>query len=85
MVFTQILYFPIQVYLVTGGYFLNMEIYKDVIYLDSTEVLMKDAMSWRVITKYTLPQPMAWIGGISFQNKIFMIGMRDDKFQNNGI
>ena len=74
----QILYFPLQVYLVTGGWdFLSIDKNNAITYLDSTEVLIKDAISWKVITQYTLPQPMARIGGISFQNKIFMIGIRE--------
>ena len=71
----QILYFSIQVYLVTGGYFLSGDS-QTMKFRDSTEILIKDAIGWNVIN--VLPQPMAMIGGISFQNKIFMIGIRDD-------
>ena len=79
----QILNFSFQVYLVTGGYF-TVSGNKKLHVLDSTEVLIKDAISWNVITNL-LPQPMANFGIISFQNKIFIIGIRDDnifyKFQ----
>ena len=61
----QILYFSIQVYLVTGGYFGTGDNYNyTMTFHDSTEVLIKDANSWNVI-KNPLPQPMANIGMIS--------------------
>ena len=64
-------------YLVTGGSFFNSDNFRDdylVTYLDSTEVLVKDAFSWEILTKAPLPQPMTNLGKVSFQNKIFMIG-----------
>ena len=73
----QILNFSIQVYLVTGGYYTIYSGNTKLQVLDSTEVLIKDAISWNVI-KNLLPKPMANFGIISFQNKIFMIGIRDD-------
>ena len=74
----QILYFSIQVYLVTGGYFFDLGDNHNMKFLDTTEVLIKDAISWNVIKN--LPQPMAKMGSISFQNKIYMIGIRDATF-----
>ena len=74
----HILYVSIQVYLVTGGYFSDIDNHNNMIFLDSTEVLIKDAISWNVIKN--LPQPMAKMGSISFQNKIYMIGIRDATF-----
>ena len=61
--------------MVTGGYFFTSDFVTT--YLDSTEVLIKDAFSWKVLKKKPLPQPMAKMGIISFQNKIFMIGIRE--------
>ena len=59
--------------MVTGGYFFTSDFVTT--YLDSTEVLIKDAFSWKVLKKKPLPQPMAKMGIISFQNKIFIIGI----------
>ena len=56
----------------TGGY--SQYDNHNMKFLDSTEVLVKDGISWNVI-KNPLPQPMAKMAIISFQNKIFMIGM----------
>ena len=78
----HILYVSIQVYLVTGGYFSDIDNHNNMIFLDSTEVLIKDAISWNVI-KNPLPQPMAKMGIISFQNKIFMIGIFIDNLHQH--
>ena len=56
----------------TGGYFL--EEYANVIYLDSTEIMVAEQMGWELLQKHPLPHPMKDLRGISIQNKIFMIG-----------
>ena len=59
-------------YLVTGGYFLEED--ANVIYLDSTEIMVEEQMGWELLQKHPLPHPMKDLRGISIQNKIFMIG-----------
>ena len=59
-------------YLVAGGYF-----YQDnanVVFLDSTEIMVKEKIGWEVLQKHPLPHPMKDLRGISLRNKIFMIG-----------
>ena len=55
-----------------GGYF-----YQDnanVVFLDSTEIMVKEKIGWEVLQKHPLPHPMKDLRGISIQNKVFMIG-----------
>ena len=59
-------------YLVAGGYF-----YQDnanIVFLDSTEIMVKEKIGWKLLQKHPLPHPMKDLRGISLQNKIFMIG-----------
>ena len=59
-------------YLVAGGYF-----YQDnanVVFHDSTEIMVKEKIGWVLLQKHPLPHPMIDLRGISIQNKIFMIG-----------
>ena len=59
-------------YLVAGGYF-----YQDnanVVFHDSTEIMVKEKIGWVLLQKHPLPHPMIDLRGISMQNKIFMIG-----------
>ena len=55
-----------------GGYF-----YQDnanVVFHDSTEIMVKEKIGWVLLQKHPLPHPMIDLRGISMQNKIFMIG-----------
>ena len=57
---------------VFGGYF-----YQDnanIVFLDSTEIMVKEKIGWKLLQKHPLPHPMKDLRGISLQNKIFMIG-----------
>ena len=56
----------------TGGYFLEED--ANVIYLDSTEIMVEEQMGWELLQKHPLPHPMKDLRGISIKNKIFMIG-----------
>ena len=56
----------------TGGYFLQDDV--NVIYLDSTEIMVEEEIGWVLIQEHALPHPMKDLRGISIQNKVFMIG-----------
>ena len=56
----------------TGGYFLEED--ANIIYLDSTEIMVEEQMGWELLQKHPLPHPMKDLRGISIKNKIFMIG-----------
>ena len=56
----------------TGGYFLQDNV--NLIYLDSTEIMVEEEIGWVLIQEHPLPHPMKDLRGISIQNKVFMIG-----------
>ena len=56
----------------TGGYFLQDNV--NIIYLDSTEIMVEEQMGWELLQEHPLPHPIKDLRGISIQNKIFMIG-----------
>ena len=60
-------------YLVTGGTAFQVE-NNNVIYRDSTEIMVEEKTGWEVLEKHPLPHPMKDLRGISIKNKIFMIG-----------
>ena len=62
-------------YLVTGGTaFQVVNDNNNVIYRDSTEIMVEEKTGWEVLEKHLLPHPMKDLRGISIKNKIFMIG-----------
>ena len=60
-------------YLVTGGTAFQVE-NNNVIYRDSTEIMVEEKTGWEVLEKHPLPHPMKDLRGVSIENKIFMIG-----------
>ena len=60
-------------YLVTGGTAFQVE-NNNVIYRDSTEIMVEEKAGWEVLEKHPLPHPMKDLRGVSIENKIFMIG-----------
>ena len=44
-------------------------------YLDSTETMVSEENGWKIIEKNFLPHPLAFVQGVSIQNKILMIGI----------
>ena len=44
-------------------------------YLDSTETMVSEENGWKIIEKNLLPHPLAFLQGVSIQNKILMIGI----------
>ena len=62
-------------YLVTGGTaFQVVNDNNNVIYRDSTEIMVEEKTGWEVLEKHPLPHPMKDLRGVSIENKIFMIG-----------
>ena len=60
-------------YLVTGGTAFQVA-NNNVIYRDSTEIMVEEKTGWEVLEKHPLPHPMKDLRGVSIENKIFMIG-----------
>ena len=54
-----------------GGYFVQDD---NAVIHDSTEIMTNEKTGWKILQKHPLPHPMRDLGGISIQNKIFMIG-----------
>ena len=62
-------------YLVTGGTaFQVVNDNNNIIYRDSTEIMVEEKSGWEVIEKHPLPHPLKDLRGVSIENKIFMIG-----------
>ena len=62
-------------YLVTGGTaFQVVDDNNNIIYRDSTEIMVEEKSGWEVIEKHPLPHPLKDLRGVSIENKIFMIG-----------